>query len=240
MPATAENLRDLHALHLRARTLRDLMESGPKTLANRQAILAARKAALEEARDTLKHARAAVKEREMRLAGMQTRYEDLGVKLNTVKKQDEYNAIVHQRASDKKAMDALEDEILNAMTANDEHAAELAAREAEVKALEAEVEALRGELEGKAQRQRAQLDELDAAIRDAEAILPADQREQYRRNVKQRGADALAAVESGACTGCFVTVTAQMLNELINAEGLVFCKTCGRLLYMADDHRPGR
>ena len=68
--------------------------------------------------------------------------------------------------------------------------------------------------------------------------IPDDQRDQYRRVIKQRGADAMASVETSACTGCFVSVTAQMLNELINAESLVFCKSCGRLLYLHEDERP--
>ena len=64
--------------------------------------------------------------------------------------------------------------------------------------------------------------------------IPADQREQYLRNVKGRGADAMAFVEGGACSGCFVSVTTQMMNELINSHSLVFCKSCGRILYLPE------
>ena len=57
---------------------------------------------------------------------------------------------------------------------------------------------------------------LDQAIAEAEGIIPADQREQYRRTLKQRGPDAFAAVtrEDKSCGGCFVGITHQMLNEL--------------------------
>ena len=48
MSATAENLRDLHELHQRAKALRDRLTSGPKTLAARQAALANRQAELEK------------------------------------------------------------------------------------------------------------------------------------------------------------------------------------------------
>ena len=53
MPATADNLRDLHLLHQRARALQDRLSSGPKTLAARQAALAARQAELETAKKAL-------------------------------------------------------------------------------------------------------------------------------------------------------------------------------------------
>ena len=68
-----------------------------------------------------------------------------------------------------------------------------------------------------------------------------DLRERYRRTVKQHGADAMAAVEYdrkvqlGSCSGCFVSVTTQALNELINGNHLSFCKTCGRILYLPEE-----
>jgi predicted nucleic acid-binding Zn-ribbon protein len=44
----------------------------------------------------------------------------------------------------------------------------------------------------------------------------------------------MAPVEDGSCHGCYVGVTHQMINELMNANTLVFCKTCGRILYLAE------
>ena len=51
-------------------------------------------------------------------------------------------------------------------------------------------------LESQAGTQKAQLEELEAAILGAEDIIPEDLRERYRRTVKQRGADAMAFVEN--------------------------------------------
>ncbi len=117
----------------------------------------------------------------------------------------------------------------------DTQAAELARFEAEVKQFAQEVEKLKTDLETQAVSQKAQLAEIEATITSAEDSVPVDQREQYRRNVRQRGADALAAVEGGACVGCYTSVTTQMLNELINRDAITFCKSCGRLLYLAED-----
>jgi predicted nucleic acid-binding Zn-ribbon protein len=235
MPASAaENLRDLHALHERARALRSHLESGPKTLAARQAVLAARQAALEKARKDLKESKAHSKLKETQILSIKGKVDDLRTKLNAVKKQDEYNAIVSQIHSDNKNVDRLEGEVLEAMEAQDQQAKELAALESETKALETEVAALKVDLEARAAAQRAQLDELETLIAQSESIIPPDQRDQYRRVLKQRGADAMAAVEGGACHGCYVSVTAQMINELINGGSLIFCKTCGRILYLEE------
>lgn len=236
MPATADSLRDLHLLHQRATALRDRLSSGPKTLAARESMLANRLAALETARKTIKDGKAHQKGREVQVQSLQVKTEDLRAKLNTIKKQVEYDAIRNQIAHDNLAISRLEDEILESMTKHDEMAAALAAQEAEAKKLANDVAALKLDIESKAESQRVQLKELEDAIIEAEEIIPIEQRDQYRRLVKQHGADALASAENNSCSGCFVSVTTQMLNELINRHRMVFCQACGRVLYLAEEN----
>jgi predicted nucleic acid-binding Zn-ribbon protein len=241
MPSStaAESLRDLHALHQRSRALRDRLASGPKTLASREQILATRHAALEQARKALKEARAQTKNREVQLQQVETRLDDLRTKLNQAKKQSDYDAIRNQMAHDNLTKSKYEDEILQALESTEAQALELATLESDYKTLEADVASLRADLEAQRGPQEAQLKDLEEAILTAEAIIPADQRDQYRRVIKQRGADAMSQVErdgnTAMCHGCYVSVTTQMLNELINAETLVFCKTCGRVLYLGEE-----
>jgi predicted nucleic acid-binding Zn-ribbon protein len=244
MSTTAANLRDLHDLHRRAKALRDRLTSGPKTLAARQLALNTRQAALEASRKALQDAKVQLKKREHSVQAVQAKMDDLRVKLNQVKKNEEYKAIQNQLAHDKAAQEKLEGEALEEMVRIDEQAAALAAEEAEVKKLAADVAALRADLEAQAESQGSQLREIENAIIEAEDVIPEDLRERYRRTVKQHGADALAFVDfdpknhTGACSGCYVSVTPQMLNELINVESLTFCKTCGRVLYLAEEDIP--
>jgi predicted nucleic acid-binding Zn-ribbon protein len=235
MAATAENLRDLHLLHQRAKALRDRMTSGPKTLAARQAALTNRQAALEASRKALQDSKVQLKKREHSLQAHQSKIDDLRVKLNLVKKNEEYKALQNQIANDKAAIEKLEGEMLEDMMRIDEQAAALAAEELEVKTYAGQVAAFRNEIESQASEQKSLLVELESSIIGAEAIIPEDLRERYRRTVKQHGADAMAFIENGACSGCFVSITAQMMNELINAHSLSFCKSCGRVLYLAEE-----
>jgi predicted nucleic acid-binding Zn-ribbon protein len=239
MAASAENLRDLHALHHRAKAMRDLLVSGPKTLAARQQVLAGRHAALEHAKKALQDERVGVKKHEHSLQGHQTKIDDLKVKLNQVRKNEEYKALQNQIAHDQKHQEKLELEILEGMMKVDEKAAECAALEGEIKKTAGEVEELKGRVESQAASLQTQLAELEQAIAQAESIIPADQRDQYRRTLKQHGPEAFASVsiEDKACSGCFVSVTPQMINELINCVSLNFCKTCGRILYLAEEDR---
>jgi len=241
MPATADNLRDLHQLHQRAKALRDRLTSGPKTVAAREAALATRQGALEASKKALQDARVQLKKKEHTVQSINAKIDDLKVKLNTVKKNEEYKAIQNQIAMDKNAIEKIEGEMLEEMEKIDERAAALAAEEAEFKTFSAEVAAIKNQVESQAGAQRQQLAELETAIVDAEAIIPEDVRDRYRRTVKQLGADAMAAVEYdrkaqiAACTGCFVAVTTQALNELINGHHMSFCKSCGRVLYLPEE-----
>ena len=248
MPATANDLRELHQLHQRAKAIRDRLTSGPKTLAARQAALGARQAALETSKKTLQDARVQLKKKEHTVQGVNGKIDDLKVKLNAVKKNEEYKAIQNEIALNKNTVEKLEGEMLEEMVKVDEQAAKVAADEAEAKKFAAEVEAIKAKVESEADGQKRQLGEIETAVVEAEAIIPEAERDRYRRTVKQHGADAMAPVEYdrkaqvAACTGCFVAVTTQALNELLNGTHLSFCKSCGRVLYMPeeDEHNSRR
>ena len=241
MPATAVNLRDLHLLHQRAKALRDRLTSGPKALAAREAALATRRAALETAKKALQDARVQLKKKEHTVQSINAKIDDLKGKLNAVKKNEEYKAIQNQIALDNNAIERIEGDMLDEMEKVEDQAKQVAAEDSELKAFAAEVAAVKGQIEAQVGGQRQQLAELETAIVEAEAIIPEDVRERYRRTVKQLGADAMAPAEYdrkaqlASCSGCFVSVTTQALNELINGHHMSFCKSCGRVLYLPEE-----
>lgn len=234
MPASADNLRDLHHLHQRAKALRDRLTSGPKTVTARQAALQIRKTELDAAKKTLQEAKVKLKNSEHLLQSVEGKIDDLKVKLNQVKKNEEYKAIQNQIAHDDSTKSRHEEDILLSFDSIEEKAREVARLDAEVKRFGDEVAALKKQVEDQAVAQAAQLRELEAAIIDGESAIPENHRDQYRRIVSRYGADALAACEGGSCLGCYTAVTAQVMNELINGVSLSFCMSCGRLLYLAE------
>ena len=67
--------------------------------------------------------------------------------------------------------------------------------------------------------------------------MPERYREQYRRTVNVKGADALAAVRDRTCSACYTAITVQNLTDL-RKEMFLTCKACGRLLYLPDEDAP--
>ena len=231
MAATADNLRDLHVLHQRARALRDRLSSGPKTLAARQAALTTRQAEVEAARKALQDAKMHVKKHEHTLKAVETKIDDLRVKLNQVKKNEEYKALQNQIAHDEVAKGKAEEDILTALEDVETQTSEVARLEEEIKRASAEVEGFRRQLDEQSAGHRTQLGELETAITHAETAIPVEHRDHYRRIVSRYGADALAACEDSSCLGCYTTITPQMWSDVLNSEILTFCPSCGRLLY---------
>ncbi len=241
MPATAANLRELHLLHQRAKAIRDRLTSGPKTVAAREIALKTRQTNLETSRKALQDARVQLKKKEHTVQGLNAKLDDLTVKLNQAKKNDEYKAIQNQIAHDKNSIEKHEGDILEEMVKVDELLKKLHAEETEVKNFAAELATLKAKVDDESAGQREHLSGLETALVEAEEIIPIDVRERYRRTVKQHGADAMAPVDFdkktqlGACSGCYVSVTAQAVNELINGHHMSFCKTCGRILYLPEE-----
>ena len=47
------------------------------------------------------------------------------------------------------------------------------------------------------------------------------------------GADCMAPVDGESCGGCF-TILSPQVHDLIRRDKPVFCKSCGRLIYLPE------
>ncbi len=218
MPTTAENLRDLHLLHQRARRLRDRLSSGPKTLAARQAALATRQAEVEAARKALQDAKMHVKKHEHTSRASRPR--------STTSR----SSSTRSRRTTSTRPSRTRSPTTTPPRARPRRTSSRRSRTSRPrpprwpgsrprsKRFAAEVAALQQQIDEQSGDQKAQLRELEAAIIQAEGAIPAEHRDHYRRIVARYGADALAACEEHSCPGCYTSITPQMLNDLINRD----------------------
>ncbi|MFM7130329.1 MAG: zinc ribbon domain-containing protein, partial [bacterium] len=233
MTTTANSLREIHSLHQRARAIQDRLASHPKTVAARNAIVAKREATLDQAKKELQQAKVAKGLKETQRKSVLAKIEDFSTKLLSVKKNEEYKAIQNEIALLKSQMAKLDDELIEGELDIDDRAAKIKELEAEVAKLKSDMADFQKKYDENKPADDSNLADLSRQIAEAEAIIPIEIRDSYQRVIRQRGADALAIVEEGACSGCFMAVTSQMVNDLINCDKLVFCRSCGRVLYMA-------
>ena len=147
----------------------------------------------------------------------------------------EYQALKDQIAADEMANSVLADEALELMEKLDEATKAAAAAEAALAKARAEADKNQQDYEGQAPNIQGDLRRLEVELKGAEAELSGDFLDLYRRLVRAKGGDALAPIHGEFCGGCNQHVPLNMCAGLILAKP-VCCKSCGRLLYLPEDH----
>ena len=226
----ANSLRDLHHIHHRMASLREQHERGPRQIEAKRKHLAQRNESLEKARTDLKAIRAHNHNLETERKSLDGRINQLQLQINTAKTNKEYTTLVSERDGVVKTRATLEDKILEGMLQEEETGEEIQSGEKEVQRLQQELADLEHSVGQQSGELGQKLQEAEAQLAAAEASLPTDARDVYRRLVERRGADSLAPVAAGNCTGCYTGITPQMQTQVMVGE-LVLCKSCGRILY---------
>lgn len=239
MSVTAVALRELHRIHQQLSDLRERLERGPKQVRAREANVAKLEAELAKAQSESKAAKVHCDQKQLLLKSGEAKIEDLRRKLNAANSNREYQALLEQIAADEMANSVLADEILETLEKVDEMQGVIA--EAQQKVARAKEDMAKAQQTVRDQQALLEADvtRLEAELERAEAQLPADFRDPYNRIVKSKGADAMAQVEGENCGGCNQRITANVYNALLMGRA-VFCQSCGRLMYLAEDRSPGR
>jgi predicted nucleic acid-binding Zn-ribbon protein len=231
MSVTAAALRELHRIHQQLAELRDRLERGPKQVRAREANVAQLEARLVESRERVKQTQMGIDRKQLDLKSGEQKVVDLRTKLNAASSNREYQALLEQIAAAEMAGSVLQDEILEGMEKIDQIAVGVKDAEKNLAAGKQELDKARHVVEDSAATIRTDLSRLEGELAQAEKALPADIKSDYQRVVRSKGADSLASVDDGVCTGCGQQITLNMQNEL-KLSKLVFCKACGRLLYL--------
>jgi predicted nucleic acid-binding Zn-ribbon protein len=233
MPGPATILREIHRLRRLAADLQNRSEQQPRLLKAQQNAVARQDEALREAQDAIKRLKVTTHEKEVSLKTTNQHIAKHEKQLNEAVSKKEYDALKGEIAAGRDAVRRLEDEILDAMAETEERTAQLPQLEKAVQQARAELGQFERDSEARLHDLAEQRERVLRQLAETEATLPADVRPQYDRLVKARGEDALALVEGRTCTACYTEITAQQSNDLLRDQ-LVFCKSCGRMLYLAE------
>jgi uncharacterized protein len=238
MPPTPQNLdlsvlRTLHRLHRQLSDLRERLDRGPKQIHAAEANAQHREELLAQAKTESKALRMAADSKQLQLKSGEDKVKDLRRKLNAATNNREYQALLEQIAADDMTNSVLADEILEELERVDAFKKNIVDAETGAAAAKHKSEQVHGEVAKLEPSLRADIARIEAELLQSEAALPEEVRELYRRIVRGKGEDALAPVENQCCGGCNQQIPLNMLNQIMLGRPL-FCKTCGRLLYLPE------
>jgi len=227
-------LRTLHRIHKQLADLKDRRDRGPRQLRAGEAGIKQREDDLAKVREELKLMRKNIDQKQLQMKTNEQKIKDLDTKLNQAASNREYQILKDQIAADKMANSVLEDEIIEMMDQVDGFQPKIAEAEAVLKTTKEKVSASQTTVQSQAASILEDIVRLEAELKQSEAELPEGIREMYLRMAKKSGEDALAEVVDGACGGCCQQVP---INVQANIRMLQpsFCRTCGRLLYIAEE-----
>lgn len=233
MSTTAASLKALHHLYLRLYDVDQKLEQGPKRIKLKEQFALVQEDKLKAVQDQVLQLKKQVQSKNLDLQSNEAKILDLKGKLNTASSNKEFDIIKGQIAADEMANSVLEDEILELMDKIDKTEEEVQSKIKQKDAAHAEAKKTAHDFESARTRLDEEIKECKAAISDAEQIIPDNIKVLFERLVRSHGAGALAIVDGKFCSACNVMIEPQLRVEL-NSGRLVFCKSCGRLLYMED------
>jgi len=233
MTTLTDSLRTLHRIHRQLADLQDRLQRGPKQIRVAEANVKKCEGELAAAKDAFKQAKMGSDDKQLQLRQREAKLKDFEAKLFAAQSNREYQLLKDQIAADKQANSVLADEILEALDKLDGLQAAIKTAEGNLGKIKDEHGKARQRVEQQQQGLETELARVTGELRAAEDLLDGDFKPNYERLSRSMGAEALAPVEGECCGGCSQTLTPQTINAL-RLDKPVFCKSCGRLLYIPE------
>lgn len=152
--------------------------------------------------------------------------------LNIVKKNEEYQALLHEIDLQKKQIATKEERIITILVELDEANAKLEEDRKRIKSEQEEIDrqcAVIDEELGEAVKHRKELQEQRIPLEEQVAPTLLKRYSRVKKGIKS-GA-AVVPLKDEVCGGCHMHLLAQVVNEILAGNKIHSCQHCGRLLY---------
>ena len=227
-------LRALQTAHSELLELDHLLEQKPAALGTARARLGQSREAVAGSHQDARQFQFDIDKCELELAAGEAQIAKLAAQQNLAKTNREYRTFQEEIDGIRAENSRIEDRILEVMTAIEEGSAEQSRAEGNVAEEERRLADAEREIAGEMAQIQAERDEVKARHEELLGQLAPRFLEPYQRLCRARDGLALVPVNNGICGGCFISLPAQAINMLIGQNGLVFCHSCGRILYLAE------
>jgi len=147
----------------------------------------------------------------------------------------EYTTAVREIDVARKAISALETEVLKLMERIEKLDAQVAERTPEMESRRVEVDRQLKEWHAVADANQLRLETLRAERVAKMQSLSPDARATYERLSKMRSGFALAEARDYSCMACRMKIRPQVFADIRKGDSIITCESCGRILYIKLD-----
>ncbi|MBJ7305051.1 MAG: hypothetical protein DWI08_04100 [Planctomycetota bacterium] len=225
--------KEIHKYSIHAFELQEHIARIPRQIKAQKTRIERMEKEFKDFQDLLKKIKVSIHEKEVSFKELNAKNAKLQKQQNEASDNKAYDALKTEIGTTKAEISKVEDEILFAITEQEEKTAALPEQEKLLKTAKAEAIAIeKSSTERKAELEK-QLTETSALLKAAESQLSAEHLPKYLRIVQSFKHDALSPLEGKTCASCATEITSQMMNE-VRSYQFVACKSCNRLLYLSE------
>jgi predicted nucleic acid-binding Zn-ribbon protein len=220
----------LHGLDERAVAKREALKAFAGRRAEVERGMVGAKARLETVKARIAEIQKRRREREQLVETKLTEERKFQSQLPAVKKNEEYQALLHEIAAVKAKRSEIETDVLVALDEEESAMAEKGPAEKALADAEAHARESNASVDRDEAAARAELDALGAERQALIVKLPPATRSRYERIHASREGRAVVAIAKNACGGCYRNQPPQMIQEAKRGDRALFCDGCGRMM----------
>ncbi len=192
-------------------------------------------AKLDAAKQHVKQLDSNRKQLELDVEAKKTQIEKYANQQLQTRKNEEYRALAHEIETCKSDINKIEDqeiELMEKTEAGQKEVVRCTGEANEAKKLMDDLVAKLGERE---QNLKKELAELQSNREELATAVDEGVRSRYERLMKSKGENVVVGVQHGVCGGCHMKLTPQTLLACKQAQEIVTCSNCARILYYTRD-----
>ena len=227
-----DTLRALQSAHSELRELQQLLDAKPRELEVARDRLSRQKQAADGLEEGAKKIQMEIDRFELELQTGEEKIANLRTQQNGAKTNREYKAFQDEIDNIRAENSRIEDQILELMTKIESSGEQEAKAQKNVEEEERRMAESERGLAAEIDQIRAEHDETKARYDGLAGQVDPKYMEPYARLARHRDGIAVAPVKNGMCGSCFINLPPQTINALMGARELVFCHSCGRILFL--------
>lgn len=180
----------------------------------------------------IKAAQIKINNKELDLKGFEDAITKFKIQLNQVKTNKEFSTLQHEIKLKEADKSVFEDDILKMMNDIEEMKKAIKTTQNEIKIAESELDGFIKAVEVDVKKVDDEIKSVEEKKNSLLGTLETQGRQHFERLIKNKDGIAVANVINNVCKSCNYTVTAQTINLLLAGNEIVFCNSCGRMLYL--------
>jgi len=226
-------LLELQDKDLRLSNLRKQVEAVPQQKAEVEKDLAECEQQIEAAKSKVFAVEKKIKDVEMDIGSLKEKKNQLLQRSSSVKKNEEYRAILNECSQLDEEVRKLEDRELELWEELEAAKNERSDTEKRAAAAKSRIQTTLGDLDTKQQNCQAQVDKVAGERAELAEKVPDELLTQYERLRRKSAGSArlVAPLVDGSCGNCRLKATPQVRTMVARGTGVVNCENCGALLY---------